>query len=204
MVADGASAEPEVRADPGSTDGWVATVRGVLLTRHTARHVGVSLVVVAVFVVSGVVAAPEWLFETAVVLHLLGMAIALGAVIVIDWTGLAWIAGLRTLRETLRTAEAASPLVWTGLVVLLASGLFLGPDLTQVLPWVKMVAVLLIANNGLVVDHLERRLGELPRHVARETVPTGLRTRMTGSIVASHLGWWTAVAIGMWTMVVRR
>lgn len=189
---------------PARRLGLAGTVRSVLLTRHTARHVGLSLLVVAVFVASGWIVAPAWLFDTALVLHLVGLTVALGAVVVIDWTGLAWIAGLRTLHETLRTAEAATPLVWIGLVLLLASGLCLAPDLTQVLPWVKMAAVLLLANNGLVVDHLQLRLRRLPRHVARETVPALVRVRMTGSVVASHLGWWTAVVVGVLTMLARR
>ncbi len=190
-------------ADRAHSSPWT-TLTGLLLTRHTARHLVLSGVVVASFVASGFLRVPHWLFETALVLHLLGLTVALGAVVVIDWTGLAWIAGLRTLRETLRTAEAATPLVWLGLVLLLASGLCLELDLAAPLPWVKMTAVLLLANNGLVVDHLEARLQELPRHVAREAVPVGLRRRMAGSIVASHLGWWTAVAVGVTTMLARR
>ncbi len=182
----------------------VGPVRSVLFTRHTARHVALSLLVVAVFAASGSIEVPAWLFDAALVLHLVGLTVALGAVVVIDWTGLAWIAGLRTLHETLRTAEAATPLVWIGLVLLLVSGLCLAPDLTQLLPWVKMAAVLLLTNNGLVVDHLQARLRQLPRRAATESVPALLRVRMTGSVVASHLGWWTAVVIGVVTMLARR
>ncbi|GGF44414.1 hypothetical protein [Ornithinimicrobium tianjinense] len=183
---------------------WVRNLRKILLTRHTWRHVWLSALIVGVFVAAGWIRPPELLFETALVLHLLGLVLSLGAVLVIDWTGLAWIAGLRQVREVLRTAEAATPLVWMGLVLLLASGLFLEPDLSTPLPWVKMGAILVLANNGLVVGQVEQRLLQLPREVRREDVPASLRWRVNGSIVASHLGWWLAVAVGVVTMVQRR
>ena len=48
--------------------------------------------------------------------------ISLGAVLLVDWYGLVWMAGLRTLSECLRLAQAAHPLIWLGLGLLLASG----------------------------------------------------------------------------------
>lgn len=176
----------------------------LILTPHTVRHLALSAVIVGTFVLSGRLRPPDWLGEAALVVHLLGLVVSLGAVLVIDWTGLAWLAGLRTLRETMRTAEAVTPLVWLGLTALLASGLFLQPDLASVLPWVKMVAILLLANNGLVVDQLEVQMRQLsPRSTAVE-IPPVLLWRMKGSIVASHVGWWTAVVVGMITMLQRR
>lgn len=144
---------------------WAVVIRRVLFTRHVWAHVGISLLVVATFVASAWVTAPSWLFDTALVVHLLALTVSLGAVLVIDWTWLAWIAGLRTLRESLLTAEAAT-VVWLGLTALLTSGLFLAPDLTRPATWLKVAAVLLLANNGLVVEHLERQMRALPRMVS--------------------------------------
>lgn len=70
-----------------------------------------------------------WGQDLARGLHLLGAVIAFGAVLLVDWYGLVWISGLRTFRETLRVSEAAFPLVWLGLILLLVSGVFLAPDL---------------------------------------------------------------------------
>lgn len=161
---------------------WAVVIRRALFTRHVWAHVGISLLVVATLVASAWVTATSWLFDTALVVHLLGLTVSLGAVLVIDWTGLAWL----------------------GLTALLTSGLFLAPDLTRPATWLKVVAVLLLANNGLVVEHIERQMRALPRMVSREQLPPAPHRRVVGSIVASHLGWWSAVAVGVLTMLERR
>lgn len=185
--------------------GWlVRRLWRLLVTTHPARHVLISVLVVGVFVGAGRIDPPDWLFAAALIVHLISLTVSLGAVVVIDWTGLAWMAGLRTLRETMRTAEAASPLVWLGLAGLLASGLLLEPDLGTPLPWVKMTAILLLANNGLVVDQLELQMRRLAPGASAGEIPPSLLWRIKGSVVASHVGWWTAVGVGIVTMLQRR
>ena len=64
----------------------------------------------------------------ALAVHVMGLVIGLGAVLLVDWYGLVWMAGLRTLSECLRLAQAAHPLIWLGSGLLLASGIGLAPD----------------------------------------------------------------------------
>jgi hypothetical protein len=122
---------------------------------------------------------------------LVAVVVGLGAVLTIDWCGLLWLIHRRSLVAVLRTAYSARVLVWLGLGGLLVSGYLLGPQVSSVLTMVKLVAVLLVALNGLYLDGLARRL------LARRGKPTRSMLIHSGaSLLVSQCGWWTAMVIG--------
>ena len=55
-------------------------------------------------------------------IHAIFLIVAFGAIILVDWHGLLWLIGRRTLGEIIRLDAAATPLIWGGLVGLLATG----------------------------------------------------------------------------------
>lgn len=137
--------------------------------------------------------------------HLLGVVVGLGAVLLVDWHGLVWLSGLRTFRDSLRIGEAAHPLVWMGLALILLTGAFLGPDLTEPTTWVKQVAVLALVNNGVAVRRLGARLSLLrPRILGLAELPGHHRVAMISTLTVSQLGWWTAAVIGYLETLSRR
>lgn len=140
----------------------------------------------------------------AVAVHILAVVISLGAVVMLDWYGLVWIAGLRPLRAVTAVTQTAHPLVWTGLILLLVSGVFLDPDYTEPMTWVKQVMVLILLHNGLALRSLEGLLSTLPPKTSLGAIPNRLRRRMMGATMTSQLGWWTAFAIGVVVMLTRR
>jgi hypothetical protein len=135
----------------------------------------------------------------AVIVHVLSLVIAFGAVVVIDWHGLLWLTGTRGLRELTRLAAAAGPLIWMGLAGLLASGAFLEPDMSSPTTWTKLTLVLAVGLNGALTSTINRSLSDLPRATGLSVLPPGLRARLVTATVVSQLGWWGAIIIGFST-----
>lgn len=180
---------------------WASAVRHIQWRWH-AIATGIWALAVAL---SPVLALSGVGHDIAVAAHLLGMVVAFGAVLLVDWHGLVWLSGLRTFRDTLRVGEAAHPLVWMGLLLLLVSGAFLGPDLGDPRTWIKQFAVLALVNNGVAVRRLGARLSLLrPRILTVAELPQRHRVAMIISLTVSQIGWWTAAVLGYLVTVSRR
>ncbi|MFI5689561.1 hypothetical protein [Streptomyces sp. NPDC051636] len=128
----------------------------------------------------------------ALFLHLGALVIGLGSVLTIDYYGMLWLLGRRSLRQALEFAGPLHVPIWTGLAGLVLSGIALDPDPRAPLTRVKLVLVLLIALNGVHAQALHRTL--VGRGGARP--PRRLLVRGVISAVLSQLGWWGAVTIG--------
>lgn len=168
--------------------------------RHPWRSRAVVLVLWALAIALSVPMSPgSGVTRIALGMHVAGAIIALGPIVLIDWYSLVWLSGLRSFRDVMRLAEASHPVIWFGSGLLLASGAFLEPDLSQPLTWVKLIAVLVLLQNGISVRHLGRSLGRLrgPRRLS--DIPTRLRVPMMALFTMSQAGWWTAVVIGLAT-----
>src|SRR4051812_21246249 len=138
--------------------GRLAALESVVRPRAWRGHLLVTLLWAGALGASTRVVLDRGAFTVAVALHVLGLVVGFGAVLLVDWYGLAWMAGLRTLPECLRLAQAAHPLIWLGLGVMLVSGVGLAPDLGSATAWTKQVLVLVLLNNGVAVRAQTRRL----------------------------------------------
>jgi hypothetical protein len=146
---------------------------------------------VAVAVARSVHPSEAW--QTAALFaHLAALVVGFGAVIVIDWLGILWVLGRRSLVEVTRTAAAVHVLIWAGLATLVISGTLLEPDTSAALTRFKLALVLVIAVNGLHAASLQPRL----RTTFGTDPPPDLLARAATTALVSQLGWWTAVAIG--------
>ncbi|WP_156969828.1 hypothetical protein [Knoellia subterranea] len=175
--------------------------------RHVQRrwHALVTILWMLVLALSPVLRLDGVGHDVALAAHLLGMVVGFGAVLLVDWHGLVWLSGLRTFRDSLRVGEAAHPLVWMGLLLILVSGAFLGPDLGQPTTWIKQVAVLALVNNGVAVRRLGARLSLLkPRIHSLAELPERHRVAMIVSLTVSQIGWWTAAIVGYLETLSRR
>ena len=135
-------------------------------------------------------------FNVAVVMHVLALVVAFGAIILVDWHGFLWLIGRRELGEIIRLDGAATPLIWGGLGGLLATGVFLSPHLYNPMTDVKLAAVLVLSLNGIMLIPLMRRLARLPAGAAFTDLTVGQRVHMVSCLVISQLCWWTAIIIG--------
>lgn len=135
--------------------------------------------------------APSGLVRDVALLgHLVSLVVGLGAVLTLEWNGLHWLLGRRSLSETLRLTGGTHQLIWLGLAGLTVSGTLLSPDLHAPATIVKLHAVLLVGLNGLQADVLRRRLLEAERP------GPGLLACVFLASALSQVGWWTAVVIG--------
>lgn len=126
--------------------------------------------------------------EVALFGHLASLLLGFGAVLSVDWVGLLWVLGRRTFDDVLATAGHVTLAIWLGYAGLVASGLFLEPDLTRPLTRLKLVLVVVIGLNGLLATALHRRLCDQPS--------TLLLVVSSTSAGLSQLGWWGCVVIG--------
>lgn len=140
---------------------------------------------------------PEWLHYGALFVHLGSVIVGLGAAVLLELFGLLWVRGRSDLDDLRRVEPAVTALAWLGITGLLASGAFLEPNLGDPLTDLKMLAVLVVALNGVAMTRLTGELGRLPGRVPFSRLPARLRLWCVWSAVVSQAGWWTAVVIGM-------
>ena len=159
----------------------------------------IAIIVVALVgavALSTFVPAAYPLRAVVVALHVLAMVAAFGAVLLIDWHGLLWLAGRRGLTESTRLAAAAGPVIWGGLGGLIVTGALLRPDVGSPLTLTKLVLVLLVATNGAVMSAPRRRLASLPAHVSPVQLSRHDWRQLMIATTLSQVGWWGAVIIG--------
>ena len=174
---------------------------------HRLRSTHRYLVVVACWLgmlgVSALVPQPGALRNILQLGHVLGLATSVGAVAVIDWHGLLWMGRKRDLRETARIAAAVSPLIWAGLALLGVTGVLLKPDLGLPLVRLKMVAVLVLAVNGVAASETRQVLRNVPTGMAFADGPRPLAARLVVSAFLSQLAWFTAIVVGLSSQATR-
>lgn len=140
---------------------------------------------------------PEWIHYSALFIHLASVIVGLGAAVLLEVYGLFWARGRATLDDLRRIERGVTGLAWLGISGLLASGAFLEPNLADPLTDLKMLAVFVVAMNGVAMTRLTGELARLPGSVALRRLPQRFRVWCVWSASVSQIGWWTAVVIGM-------
>lgn len=172
-------------------------------SRRTARHrraVAYWAVVIAWLGSIGLGAAlspPPVIHLVALALHLASVIVGLGAALMVEYQGILWTTGRQGVRDLEHVERFTSPVVWLGILGLLASGALLEPDLAHPLTAIKLAAVLVVACNGVGVTRLTRELARVPASAPFRSLPLRLRMWCMGSAATSQLAWWTAVIVGM-------
>ena len=142
-------------------------------------------------------APPYWLHVGMLFVHLSSIIVGLGTAVFLEFNGALWTIGRRTIADVRHAERSVSALAWIGIVGLFSSGAFLQPDLEDPLTAVKMIAVLVVAMNGVAMTRLTGELARLPASVPFRSLPRTLQLWCLWSAAVSQVGWWTAVIIGM-------
>jgi hypothetical protein len=162
-----------------------------------AHRLGIVVVAfVASVVLSRLVPEAYPLRPLVAALHVMSLVASFGAVLLVDWHGLLWLAGRRALTESTRLAAAASPIIWAGLGGLFVTGTLLRPDISSPLTLVKLALVLAVCVNGAVMAPVRLKLAELSADASPVDVPEREWRRMMLATTVSQIGWWGAVVIG--------
>jgi hypothetical protein len=170
--------------------------------RHRLRHrrrtpsslLAIALVIgwtVMVIAVPHLPASPA-IRPFALFMHLAALVFGFGAVLSLDWFGLMWMLGRQDLIGLVRAAQVAHTPIWLGLAGLTLSGVLLAPDVSAPLTEVKLLAVLIVALNGLCATKVQDRLLALDG----QAPPRRLLLAAAGVATVSQAGWWVATAVG--------
>jgi hypothetical protein len=165
--------------------------------RRAAAYVVVAAGWAVSIWISTLLAPPEWLHDIALFVHLASLIVGLGAVLMVEWYGLLWATGWRSVRDLRQVDRTLRLPIWAGLIGLLASGMFLQPQLDSTPTVVKLVAVLVVALNGVALTRWTAYFSRLPPRMPFRMLPRKARIRFLASAIVSQAAWWTAVVIGM-------
>jgi len=142
--------------------------------------------------------------QAALFIHLIGMALGFGSVVMIDVYGLMWLFGYKTLYELVDLLTVAHGVIAVAVGTLLASGIALNPDLSSPLARFKMLLVLVLMLNGVWAQRLlHRMLRTLPAETRGASIPWSHFQRALTAALISQASWWGAIAIGFLTSVSR-
>lgn len=134
--------------------------------------------------------------RTALILHLVSLAVGFGTVLAVDACGLAVLTGRRTIAWMLRFSARADALIWAGFTGLGVSGVFLDPKFGNAATLVNLYAVLVVGLNGVYAGTVRDRLPVLADDAGVQDLPRSLLLRALGSGLLSQAAWWTSIMIG--------
>jgi len=86
--------------------------------------------------------------------------------------------------------------MWPRLLVLVASGMLLGPNLLLTRTVIKLVLVLVAALNGMWAHGLSRQLAAHPEDETARPVDQRLLLKVMAAGAISQTAWWGATLIG--------
>ncbi|MFE6924720.1 hypothetical protein ACFVAV_27100 [Nocardia sp. NPDC057663] len=162
------------------------------------------LVAAAALASTGLLGAALWiathvnpdpaLHTAGLFVHLAGLMLGFGGVLIADYLAALWLLGRSTLAEAMAGVSRMHVPIWLGLAALVASGIVLEPNLDSPLTQTKMVLTALLTVNGLQTTVLSRRLAD---HSAAPLPPRLLVWGATSGAI-SQVCWWGAMAIGFW------
>jgi hypothetical protein len=166
--------------------------------RLAAAAAAVTLLWAVVLVASQRFTVSHGLHHPVVALHLISLTVGFGAVLAVDVCALNGLLRRHdfTLADALKAAAVVDPLIWIGYAGLILSGLFLHPDLSEPLMWVKLAAGFAAGINGLNANSVMRALSELPRSTRLADLPRPFAARAVSAATFSQIAWWTAILIG--------
>lgn len=194
-MEDTSTRAPVAPEDPLPTSPIPTRARRVGRGAFALRYLAVTAIW-ALTIVIGSMIPPGDLRWMWLVGHLAALVVGLGAAVMIEYAGLLWATGRGTLHDVRATERRLSPLAWLGFGGLLATGMFLAPDVSNPLTALKMVVVIVIGLNAVATARLTPALAELPGDLTFRAAPLRLRSWSLATGLLSQLAWWSAVLIG--------
>lgn len=128
-------------------------------------------------------------------LHLSGLILGFGSVLVTDLYGLLWIRDRVRFPEVTRLSGVTGTFIWVGWGLMVAVGIplaFLKGEIDNLMI-VKLSFVALIGLNGIALHVLQKKVRG---YEEGDDVPTLNLFRLALALFVSQLAWWSAVLIG--------
>lgn len=134
-------------------------------------------------------------FFIALFIHLSGLILGFGSVMVTDLYGLLWVWDRVRFPQVVRVSSVTEYFVWAGWAIMIIAGipLIILKGVIDELMIIKIFFVILIGLNGIPLHMLHK---QVQKYKDGDSVPTLLMFRLAFSLFVSQLGWWGAVLIG--------
>lgn len=160
-------------------------------SRQTVIATAATIALGTAIWLSTLVETSPTLHDLALFAHLSSLILGFGTVLVADYFFALWVFGRTTFAEAVVNTSWLHPLIWAGLVGLVASGVLLKPDLTSATTILKLGLVATLTINGIQATALGRRMSALTSPPTRHLLVWG---GLTSAI--SQICWWGAIVIG--------
>ncbi|MGY2130208.1 hypothetical protein [Blastococcus sp. SYSU DS0617] len=134
-------------------------------------------------------------FYILLFIHLGGLVLGFGSVLVTDLYGLLWLRDRVRFPQVVRVSSVTENFVWAGWGVMVATGiplLVLKGEIDNLLV-VKLFFVVLIGLNGLLLHVLHDRIRGYEQG---RDVPAKVLFRLSFALLVSQVAWWGALLIG--------
>ena len=134
-------------------------------------------------------------FFIALIIHLLGLILGLGSVVVTDLFGVLWILNHVRFPQIIRLSAKTEKFIWIGYFIMVGAGipLILIKGFIDNLMIVKLFFVGVIAINGVFLHYIHKALKP---YMHNERIPKLIMFRLILAIFVSQLAWWSAFVIG--------
>lgn len=134
-------------------------------------------------------------FYILLFVHLGGLVLGFGSVLVTDLYGTLWLAGRQPYRQVVTVGAVTEKFVWVGWTIMVAAGIPLLVIKGEVdnLMLIKLFFVALIGLNGLALSRVQHRAADFG---AGDELPSRFIVWSALSLFVSQVGWWGAVLIG--------
>ena len=133
--------------------------------------------------------------QTFLFAHLIGFGLGFGAVMCVDIVGALWLFGYVPARRLIWLTGVVQKIIWTAVLLLILSGIYLLPHYISARTLLKLGAVIILVINGFVLDQIRRRLLTYKQDDFWK-LPHKFQLVSVISISISQLMWWTAIVIG--------
>jgi hypothetical protein len=134
-------------------------------------------------------------FYTLLFVHLCGLVLGFGSVLVTDLYGALWLVRRQPYRQVVAVSGVTEKFVWIGWSLMVAAGIPLLVIKGQVdnLMWIKLFFVALIGANGLALSRVQQRAGDFG---PGDELPSRFVVWSALALFVSQIGWWGAMLIG--------
>ena len=129
--------------------------------------------------------------------HIIGIIIALGAVTVIDTMGFTARKSKEWTKTTIKAHHITKPLIWLGTIIAVLSWLFLY-DATTISNIKSILLVIMVLNGSFLSFYVSPRLDKL--YNKNTLLPTPLQQKIMVSMIISFISWWSFVVLTVWSL----
>ncbi len=148
-----------------------------------------------------------WFELIGLYLHLAGFVIGLGAVTVIDLHGFLGRKSAYWTEATTRTHKVTKPLIWAGLfLAVLGGAMFHSRQGWSEILLVQAIIAAVLVFNGVFLSFWVSPflLNREKEGRAAELLPISWQKGITVAFIISFVGWWSALFLTVWQLIMGR